>query len=133
MYETQRLVEVELGHRIRTVGDMKREGYRLVAITCTKVPEGFELTYSFDKDYDFVNLRVFVPEEEEITSITGIYYAAFIYENELKDLFGIKIRHIKLDYEGHFYQLATPTPFNPPKEKATDEAPAAGDAGKEDA
>ncbi len=129
MYETQRLVDVELSHRIRTVSDMKREGYRLVAITCTKVPEGFELTYSFDKDYDFVNLRVLVPEEEEITSISGIYFCAFIYENELKDLFGVKIRHMKVDYEGNFYKLATPTPFNPPK----DEAPAADETGKEDA
>ena len=43
MYETQRTQEVELAHRIRTVGDMKREGYRLVCISCTKVPDAFEL------------------------------------------------------------------------------------------
>ena len=29
----------------------KREGCRLVQILCTRVEEGYELTYSFDKNY----------------------------------------------------------------------------------
>ena len=41
----------------------KKDGYRMVQILCTRVPEGYELTYSFDKDYVMENLRVVVPLE----------------------------------------------------------------------
>jgi ech hydrogenase subunit D len=114
-YEQQKLIEVDLTNRIRTVYDMKRNGYRLAAISCTKTAAGFELSYSFDKDYDFVTLRLEIPPETEITSISGVYHSAFIYENEIKDLFGVNIKHIALDYEGHFYKLPVKTPFNPIK------------------
>lgn len=116
MYEEQKTITVDLTNRIRTIYDMKRDGYRLVAITCTKVPEGFEVSYSFDKDYSFVSVRIVIPPEQELTSISGVYYPAFIYENELKDLFGVKIKHINIDYQGSFYKLAQKTPFNPPAE-----------------
>lgn len=119
-YEDQKVITVDLTNRIRTVYDMKRDGYRLVAITCTKTKIGFELSYSFDKDYDFVTLRLEIPPETEITSISGVYYTAFIYENELKDLFGVNIKHIVLDYDGTFYKLAQKTPFNPQSEAQTE-------------
>jgi ech hydrogenase subunit D len=115
-YEEQKLITVDLTNRIRTVYDMKRDGYRLVAITCTKTQIGFELSYSFDKDYEFVSIRLEIPPETEITSISGVYHSAFIYENELKDLFGVNIKHIVLDYDGNFYKLPVKTPFNPPIE-----------------
>lgn len=112
-YESQRVIEVDLTNRIRKVYDMDRDGYRLVAITCTTTAVGFEISYSFDRDYDFVTLRLEIPPEQEITSISGVYHAAFIYENELKDLFGVNIRHIDLDYNGNFYKLAVKTPYHP--------------------
>ena len=34
---------------------LKNSGYRLVAITCTS-KEDMEITYSFDKDYDFIKV-----------------------------------------------------------------------------
>ena len=48
--------------------------------------EGFELIYSFDKDHILLNLKLAIPEDEEIMSITGVYWSAFIYENEMQDL-----------------------------------------------
>lgn len=122
-YESQKIIEVDLTNRIRTVYDMDRDGYRLVAITCTKTANGFEISYSFDRNYEFVTLRLEVPFEQEITSISGVYHAAFIYENELKDLFGVKIKHIDLDYNGNFYKVATKTPFNPQPEASVEVAP----------
>ncbi len=44
----------------------KKDGYRMVQILCTRVPEGYELTYSFDKDYVMENLRVVVPLEGSV-------------------------------------------------------------------
>ena len=78
---------------------MKKEGFRLVQICATKVSEGFEILYSFDKDHELTNLKLTIPEEEEVQSITGEYWGAFIYENEMHDLFGIKIINNELDVE----------------------------------
>lgn len=88
------------------------EGYRLVQICCTTGTETLELTYSFDRDYSLANLRVAVPRTDAvIPSITAAYLAAFTYENELQDLFGIKVTDLAIDYKGKFYTTAIPTPF----------------------
>ena len=42
---------------LKALASRKFQGYRFVQICCTRVPEGFELTYSFDKDYELKNLR----------------------------------------------------------------------------
>lgn len=90
----------------------KASGYRLVQIHCTKV-NGFELTYTFDKDHKTENLRMIIPEEQELQSISGIYWLAFLYENELKDLFGVKVVNLALDFGGTLYKVSEKTPWNP--------------------
>lgn len=89
---------------------LKNEGYRLVAITCSS-KEGMELSYSFDKDYDFINLRFIMDTEEIIDSISIIYPYSFLYENEIKELFGVKIKDISLDFNNSLYQIPVTTPF----------------------
>jgi ech hydrogenase subunit D len=71
----------------------------------------FELTYSFDKDYAFTSMRVTVTPETEVQSITGVYGGAFLYENEIKELFGVKFAGINIDYNGHFYKKKIDAPF----------------------
>lgn len=112
-YKIQDFSPIEAARLLGKVQDLKADGYRLGQVCCTKVEEGFEILYSFDKDHVLLNLRLTIPEEEEIMSITGSYWAAFIYENEMHDLFGVKIKHMAVDYEGNFYRVATPTPWNP--------------------
>lgn len=90
---------------------LKHGGYRLVQICATRTDGGYEITYSFALDYEFLNLRLEIAEDTEIISINDIYAAAFLYENEMKDLFGVKIKLISLDYNGNFYRLDTKTPF----------------------
>lgn len=89
---------------------MKNEGYRLVAITCTS-KEGMELSYSFEKDYDLLNLRFVTNTEEEVDSISIMYSYAFLYENEIKELFGVKIKDISLDFNNSLYKIPVKTPF----------------------
>jgi ech hydrogenase subunit D len=90
---------------------LREEGYRIVQICCTMIEGKFELTYSFDKDYKFTSLRVTVTPETEVRSITGIYAGAFLYENEIKELFGVKFIGINIDYNGHFYKKKIDAPF----------------------
>ncbi len=113
LYKIQEFIPIESGHLLETVQDMKADGYRLGQVCCTKLENGFEILYSFDKDHVLRNLRLILGEEEEISSITGIFWPAFIYENEMHDLFGVKFKHMALDYEGNFFKVAQPTPWNP--------------------
>ena len=92
----------------------KKDGYRMVQILCTRVPEGYELTYSFDKDYVMENLRVVVPLEGSVMSVTSQYWYAFVWENEIHDLFGLNVEFIapEVDYGGKFFHLAKPMPWH---------------------
>ncbi len=88
----------------------KNEGYRLVAITCTCI-DGMELSYSFDKDYELLNLRINLGLEEEISSISFLYPFAILYENEIKELFGVRIKDITIDFNDSLYKIPVKTPF----------------------
>lgn len=113
LWKIQNFIVIEPVELLDRVQDFRAEGYRLCQICCSKVSEGFELTYSFDKDHVLTNLRLILPEDGELTSITGIFWPAFIYENEMQDLFGVKIKDMALNYEGHFFRVSQPTPWNP--------------------
>lgn len=111
MYLDFNLKTIEPAELVDTAHNLKADGYRMVQICANKIPGAFELTYSFDKDHELYNYRVVLPENDEIMSITGAYFAAFVYENEMKDLFGIKIKHIALDFQGGFFVTGEPTPW----------------------
>lgn len=89
----------------------KNDGWRIVQICAVRTPGGYELSYSFAKEYRMVTFRFAVGEEEEVVSISNVYSPAFLYENEVRDLFGVKIRMIGLDYGGNLYRIETKTPF----------------------
>jgi ech hydrogenase subunit D len=115
MTEKQELRTIEVGDILGAVSKMKNQGYRLVQISPTTIG-GFELNYSFDKDYNFINLRAIVASNDVIVpSVSSIYPNAFLYENEIHDLFGIKISGISLDYKGNFYRMTVKYPFGSTK------------------
>ena len=95
------------------------KGYRLAQICCVKYPDGrekavkFEMSYSFDLEHTFETLRFDIAPDEELPSITSVYTGAYLYENELHDLYGINVTGINVDFKGTFYKVAIPTPFNP--------------------
>ena len=90
---------------------LKFDGYHLMQQCATRIPDAFELIYTFGKDLEVKQLKITLPEETEISSITSIFPCAFIYENEMHDLFGVKIKMINIDYEGKLYRTAIETPF----------------------
>jgi ech hydrogenase subunit D len=90
---------------------LKHAGYRMVAISCTYKEEVMELTYSFDLNYDLVNLRILTDTVTELPSIGIIYAYSFLYENEIKELFGVNITGISPDYNDSLYKIPVKTPF----------------------
>jgi ech hydrogenase subunit D len=125
MSEPQEILPIGKNDLVGTVAQLFAEGYRLVQIGCSTLPGGYEINYSFDKDYRFKNLRIMAVPGEEVPSISVIYPNAFLYENEIHDLFGVPVKNIAIDYRGTLYRTAIPTPFStenvkfsePPKPK----------------
>lgn len=105
------LIWIEPSDLVTTALQMKNSGARLVQICATRIQDGYELTYSFAKRYHLQNLRFTIQEDTEIMSISNVFEPAFLYENEIHDLFGIKINLIKIDYNGTLYKTAKEAPF----------------------
>ena len=111
----QTIKMISAGELLAETLRLKNDGFRLVAITCT-CKEGMELSYSLEKDYDLLSLRFVTDTVEEVKSISCIYPYAFLYENEIKELFGVNIIEISLDFNNTLYKIPVKTPFNNMKE-----------------
>ena len=96
---------------------LKAEGYRMVQICAIAMDSATELIYSFDRDHSLLNLKAVVPFGMGVRSITPTYWAAFVYENEIHDLFGVEFEDSKLDYKGNFFRTGTETPWKRPDVK----------------
>ena len=91
----------------------KNMGRRLSQICAAYVNEKLELSYSFADDETnlYHNLRLVIDKETEVHSITELYPYAFLYENEMKELFGVNVQMINLDYKNKLYRINEETPF----------------------
>jgi ech hydrogenase subunit D len=125
MSEPQEIINIGKNELVGIVVRLCAEGYRLVQVGCSTLEAAYELNYSFDKDNRFKNLRVTVVPDEEVPSISMIYQNAFLYENEIHDLFGVVVTNISIDYHGTLYRTSIKAPFSvdnvklpePPKQK----------------
>lgn len=79
---------------------------RFITITCRDLGEGFELIYHFEENLKVVNVRVRIGKEESLPSITSIYPCAFLAENEVKDMFNLKIEGLTPDLGGRLLKTA---------------------------
>ena len=87
------------------------EKWRFVQILATKTDAGFDLGYSFMKDGVLDNGIIAVTENDKVPSISDKFLAAFVFENEIHDLFGITIENIAIDFAGKFYALSQDKPM----------------------
>lgn len=91
--------------------EKQRAGYRLAQI-CATAFEGYnEIIYSVAYDYEFENYKIIVDCDTEINTISDFFPSAMLYENEMKELFGVKIKSINPDYNNKFFRIAVETPF----------------------
>lgn len=122
MIEQQEMVSIEKRDLMETVASLRSSGWRLVQICSTTLADCYEMNYSFDKDRQFRNLRFTIRPGEAVPSIGLIYANAFLYENEIHDLFGIVIEHMTIDYHGTLYKTLIPAPFGLKQAKPPGEA-----------
>ncbi len=134
------------------VGEYHRNGWRLALINATTIvppaaeattpateattpaapeaPGAFEITWAFSKDDEakLESLRELVTAGDKVPSVSEFFGAAFLYENEIRELFGIDIEGIGLDLQGQLYKTATKIPFSHAAIKARLAAVAAASA-----
>ena len=107
------------------VSALRAQDYRLVQIGATRLPEQFEINYSFDQPGQLLTLRVQAPlADARVPSISPSYWCAVLYENELHDLFNIRVDGLAVDFEGKFYRTTTPFAFGSTKPPAAKPMPA---------
>ena len=103
--------EIGLQALLENVYEMNQNSYILIQICCTTLNDHYELNYSFRKGYDFVNYKIKIKSSDVVPSISSMFKSAFLYENEIKDLFSVKINHISMDYNGHLYDFKGEAPY----------------------
>jgi ech hydrogenase subunit D len=110
--DEQTIEEIPLVTLLERAQRMRTEGWRLAQASCTRLVADQEVNYSFDREGRLYTLRVRLPmKDPELPSISQFFWGAFLYENEMHDLFGIAVRGMAVDYEGHFYTTLIPTPY----------------------
>jgi ech hydrogenase subunit D len=88
-------------------------GWRFVNLCGSTVEGGVELIYSFSNGEPFENLRLIAGPDDDIPSISEIYFNSFVFENELHALFGTRVTGMVIDFGDSFYATSVPTPMNP--------------------
>lgn len=111
------IIEIGLDELLTTVLDKRNHRYRLAQICCYFADEKYHLSYSFAHHYELITYRIVVDKETMVPSITNIYNAAFLYENEMKELFGVNIEYISMNYKNKLYLIDVEAPFIKKEEK----------------
>ena len=103
------------------VARLSSEGQRFVQILAVNTEDGIDLVYSFMQGDTLTNYEIKgVGKDDAIPSITEFFLEAFVFENEIHDLFGVQIDDIEIDFGGNFYRLAIDEPMTiiSPEKKA---------------
>jgi len=89
------------------------QGFRLIQILCTKTASEMFILYSFEnQDLNCENIRIEVQVGDTIPSISKIFHPAFLYENEIHDLYGVNFTGMLVDFQGTLYETAVKFPFS---------------------
>jgi len=93
-------IEISKSELIPRMQEMAASGVRFGTATCLDDKDHFEVIYHLERELEVINIRVKVNKEETLPSISGIYLCAALIENEMRELFGINISDIAIDFEG---------------------------------
>jgi ech hydrogenase subunit D len=125
MTEEQPIEIITTADLLAKVGEKRAQGWRIVQIGATHLKDKIEINYSFDLNGKYVILRIEAPAlNPRVPSISQIFWCAFIYENEMQDLFGIQVDNMAVDFKGKFYKMAVSQPFVPKTAPVVSSAPA---------
>ncbi|MEN6317475.1 MAG: NADH-quinone oxidoreductase subunit C [Syntrophaceae bacterium] len=89
-------------------------GAKFVTAVCSDLGEKLEVTYLFSstRGTELTCLRYIIGKDEEVASLSGTTLSTVLIENEMKELFGLKVKDLAIDYGGHLL-LAQDSPVTP--------------------
>jgi ech hydrogenase subunit D len=128
--EKQEVREIAKDRLLVEADSFFASGCRLIQICALKNEGRIELDYSFGKDFGMTTLRFIVAPGESVPSVSHIWRGAFLYENDIQDLYGVTIDNLAVNYGGAFYDVAKPHPFAPALAPTPVKAPEAATAKK---
>lgn len=109
---SQKFKNIKLTDLSKEASARKKDEWRFVQILATKTDKGTDLIYSFMKDGLLENLKVKnVKDKDVVPSVSKEFVEAFVFENEIHDLFNINIKDIVIDFKGKFYNVAVDAPM----------------------
>lgn len=110
----EQVIAVSPENVVGEAAKMKVEGYRFVTLSCVEINETtVDILYHFDREFQLRHLRLTVPKNVPVPSISPVYFAAFLVENEIQDLFGVRFQGLAIDYDHTLYleEEVKKTPF----------------------
>jgi ech hydrogenase subunit D len=94
------VLPVSVDNLVGEAAKKKVEGYRFVTMSCSELDDAtVDILYHFDKDLEMTHRRLTVARDILVPSISPVYFAAFLVENEIQDLFGVRFKGLAIDYE----------------------------------
>jgi len=95
---TERRALVSAARRLRD------EGWRLVTASTILQPDGRRVLYHFERDDRLRHLELRLARDEAVPSLGSVYPGAFMVENEMKELQGLPITDLAIDYGGRLFR-----------------------------
>jgi len=100
----EEVIPISLDAVVGEAGKMKAEGYRLVTMSSAELDaEKVDILYHFDKNLTMKHLRLTVAKDVQVPSISSVYLAALLVENEIQDLFGVRFKGLAIDFNRTLY------------------------------
>lgn len=128
MHVSQEFKPLALEDLLTTCKEYKEKGYRLTQILPKlERDDSITLIYTFVMGAEMVNFKVtgIIKGETVVPSVTEMFIACFVYENEAHDLFGVNVEGNLLDFQGKFYSfgegIETPMTIITPEQLAARE------------
>ena len=105
-------IQIPLADAHATAERMREQGARFVQIHAVNGEDGVDLYYTYDQEGTLTNYKVAgLTKDDIIPSVSDVFLAAFVFENEARELFGIDLRDIAIDFGGNMYTLAETEPM----------------------
>ena len=97
-----------LDQLLDTCKEYKEKGYRLdQVLPKLERDDTITMIYTFVMGEEIVNFKIggIIKNETVVPSVTELFIAAFVFENEAHELYGVNIEGNVLDFKGNFYKF----------------------------
>lgn len=95
---------VALTSVVEAVAARARDGWRLITASAVPLEVGHRVLYHFERADRLEHLSVQLGPGEAIPSVGSVYPGAFLVENEMRELHGVEISGLEIDYNGRLYR-----------------------------